>query len=702
MNGQYDLSLVALSVLVAVVASYTAFGLSERITRSSGRTAMLWLGGGSLAMGIGIWSMHFIGMLAFSLPIPIVYDLWITGGSLLVAVLVSALALHVAAATGELTWPRMSAGAALMAIGISLMHYSGMAAIAIAPGIEYDPLLFATSVTIAFVASLAALWIISALLRGGHSRGGPAIRLAAALVMGAAVSGMHFTGMAAAHFAPDAVCLFPAGSVDQFWLAVTIAVGTLALLALTMLGSLFQAHLDSRTSLLNASLRAANEELVHLATHDPLTGLPNRTLLGDRIERALVDADRSGGCFAILFLDLDRFKVVNDSAGHQVGDALLRAMAHRIHGCLRRSDTLSRLGGDEFVVLLKDLDRPEAAADLARKILAALRPAFRIEPHELHMSATVGISVYPGDGTSAEALLANADAAMYHAKQSGRNAYKFFAPAMNAFAHERLELETGLRRALQENELELHYQPKVDIDSGAVVSLEALARWRHPTRGLVPPSAFIPIAEDCGLIGPLGEWVLRTACAQNRAWQEAGLKPMRVAVNVSAKQFRQTRLLEFVRSVLEETGLDARYLEIELTESTVMSNAEESVRLLKSLSDMGVHIAIDDFGTGYSSLAYLKRLPLNVLKVDRSFVTDLARSPDDASIVQAVISMAHSLRLKVIAEGVETREQLDLLKALGCDQFQGFYYSTAVDAAGAARFMALLERAPEPEAAETP
>ena len=695
MNGQYDFSLVALSVLVAVVASYTALGLAERITRSSGRDGMLWLAGGSSAMGIGIWSMHFIGMLAFRLPIQVVYDFWITAGSLLAAVLVSAVALRVAAVPGGMAPMRMVASAALMATGISLMHYSGMAAIAIAPGIRFDPALFAASVAVAFVASLAALWIMAALVRGRADSRMP-VRIAAALVMGAAISGMHFTGMAAAHFAPDSVCIVEAGSVDQFWLAITIAIGTLALL-----GSMVQSHLDSRTALLDASLRAANQELIHLATHDALTGLPNRTLLGDRIERVLADADRSGGCFAILFIDLDRFKVVNDSAGHHVGDTLLRAMAHRIHGCLRRNDTLARLGGDEFVVLLKDLDRPESAADMARKILAALKPAFRIEPHELHMSATVGISVYPGDGTTVEALLTNADAAMYHAKQSGRNGYKFFAPAMNAFAHERLELESGLRHALQEGQFELHYQPKVDIDSNEVVSLEALVRWRHPTRGMVGPNAFIPIAEESGLIGPLGEWVLRTACAQNRAWQDAGLKPMRVAVNVSAKQFRHGKLLELVRGVLDETRLEARYLEIELTESTVMSNAEESVGILESLSAMGVHIAIDDFGTGYSSLAYLKRLPLDVLKVDRSFVTDLARSQDDVSIVQAVISMAHSLRLKVIAEGVESGEQLDRLKALGCDQFQGFYYSTPVDAEAAAAFMPLVSDPPEARSDQT-
>jgi predicted signal transduction protein with EAL and GGDEF domain len=375
-----------------------------------------------------------------------------------------------------------------------------------------------------------------------------------------------------------------------------------------------------------------------------------------------------------------------------VGDALLRATARRIQDCLGRADTLARLGGDEFVVILKELERPEDAADTVRQIMAALHPAFRLEAHVLHMTATLGISVHPADGNTVEVLLKNADAAMYDAKQSGRNTFKFFTPAMNAFTSERLELENGLRRALQEDEFVLHYQPKVDIVSGEVVALEALIRWKHPIRGLVGPAAFIPIAEETGLIGAIGEWVLETACAQARAWQDAGLVPVRIAVNLSAKQFRQTHLVEFVQAVLHASGLQPRYLVLELTETTLMSQPDESVRILQTLRRMGVSIALDDFGTGYSSLAYLKRLPLDIIKIDRSFITDLGRTREDAAIVQAVISLAHSLHLTVIAEGVETREQLERLTALGCDHFQGYYFSPPVDAAGARRFMA-----PHPE-----
>ena len=686
MHGHHDPSLVALSILVAIAASYTGLSMVERVTHSDGRAKLTWLAGGSLSMGIGIWSMHFIGMLAFSLPIPVTYDLSITAASLLVAVMVSGLALHVAHAPA-LGARRMSGAAALMALGIVLIHYIGMAAIPIVPAIRYEPLLLAASVAIAFVASLAALYLMFSLRQRSACSG--FIGLAAATAMGCGISGMHFTGMAAAHFSGDSLLgIGDSGSIDQFWLAITITVGTMSLLAITVWGSAFQAHLASRTEKLDASLQTANEKLVHLSTHDWLTGLPNRRLLGNRIGKALVDAERDGGTFALILIDLDRFKIVNDSVGHALGDALLRAVSRRIQGCLRDADTLARLEGDEFLVLLNEVDRPETAADAVRLITDALRPAFRLESQVLHVTATLGISVYPDDGITTQTLLKNADAAMYHAKQNGRNTFRFFTPAMDTFASDRLEVENGLRRALQEDEFVLHYQPKVDIDSGKVVALEALIRWNDPDRGLVQPSAFIPIAEESGLIGPIGEWVLRTACAQAKAWQLAGLMPMRIAVNLSANQFRQTHLHDFVREVLRETGLQATYLELELTESTVMSQPEESVRILKSLSGMGVSIAIDDFGTGYSSLAYLKRLPLDVLKIDRSFITDLASSHDDASIVRAVISMAHSLRLKVIAEGVETREQVELLRALGCDQFQGYYYSRAVDAVDARRFMA--------------
>ncbi len=626
MEGRYDALLVTLAILVAVAASYTALNLAARRPTQTGRASLAWLLAGSMSMGIGIWSMHFIGMLAFSLPIPIAYDPVLTALSLLFAVGASALALHVVGAA-TIRPGRMIASAALMGGGISLMHYAGMAAIEIAPGIEYDLPLLVASILIAF--------------------------------------------------------------------------GALGLLGITVLSSVFEAHLQGPTQRLNESLRQANAELTHLATHDPLTGLPNRALLADRIGQAIVEARKDASRFAVLFVDLDRFKFVNDSVGHRIGDALLRAAAHRINARLGRADTLARLGGDEFVVLLKAIGTPQRAADVARQIRRELETAFRIDVHELHISATIGICVYPTDGNSVDMLLTNADAAMYHAKQAGRDTFQFFTPEMNAFAQERLEIENGLRRALQNDEFVLHYQPKVDIGSGEVCAMEALVRWRHPTRGLVGPDVFIPVAEETGLIGPLGEWVLRTACRQNKAWQQAGLKPMRMAVNLSAKQFRQSRLLDFIRRTLDSTGLEARYLELELTESTVMSHPEESVRILQSLSSMGVHIAIDDFGTGYSSLAYLKRLPLDKLKVDRSFVKDLASNPDDASIVQAVISMAHSLRLKVIAEGVETVEQLELLRSLGCDQFQGFYFSAAVAAPEARRFMDPITAAADATAAAT-
>ncbi len=626
MEGRYDALLVTLAILVAVAASYTALNLAARRPTQTGRASLAWLLAGSMSMGIGIWSMHFIGMLAFSLPIPIAYDPVLTALSLLFAVGASALALHVVGAA-TIRPGRMIASAALMGGGISLMHYVGMAAIEVAPGIEYDLPLLVASILVAF--------------------------------------------------------------------------GALGLLGITVLSSVFEAHLHGPTQRLNESLRQANAELTHLATHDPLTGLPNRALLADRIGQAIVEARKDASRFAVLFVDLDRFKFVNDSVGHRIGDALLRAAAHRINARLGRADTLARLGGDEFVVLLKAIGTPQRAADVARQIRRELETAFRIDVHELHISATIGICVYPTDGNSVDMLLTNADAAMYHAKQAGRDTFQFFTPEMNAFAQERLEIENGLRRALQNDEFVLHYQPKVDIGSGEVCAMEALVRWRHPTRGLVRPDVFIPVAEETGLIGPLGEWVLRTACRQNKAWQQAGLKPMRMAVNLSAKQFRQSRLLDFIRRTLDSTGLEARYLELELTESTVMSHPEESVRILQSLSGMGVHIAIDDFGTGYSSLAYLKRLPLDKLKVDRSFVKDLASNPDDASIVQAVISMAHSLRLKVIAEGVETVEQLELLRSLGCDQFQGFYFSAAVAAPEARRFMDPITAAADATATAT-
>jgi predicted signal transduction protein with EAL and GGDEF domain len=342
---------------------------------------------------------------------------------------------------------------------------------------------------------------------------------------------------------------------------------------------------------------------------------------------------------------------------------------------LRKADTLARLGGDEFVLILNEIAGPQGAEAVASKVLADIARPVLVSELELHISASIGISICPDDGTDAETLLQHADAAMYHAKNKGRGAYQFFAPAMNAFARDRLELENGLRRALEQREFVLHYQPKVDVRTGRVDSAEALVRWRHPTRGLVPPLDFVPLAEETGLIIPIGEWVIREACRQAYAWQAAGLRPLRVAVNLSAKQFKQTNLVESIRTALRLARLEPRFLEIELTESAVMQDAEQSIEILRELSELGVRISVDDFGTGYSSLSYLRRLPLDKLKIDRAFIRELATSRDDAEIVRAIVSLAHTLRLKVIAEGVETPEQLEFLRTLGCDQYQGYHYS---------------------------
>ena len=410
-------------------------------------------------------------------------------------------------------------------------------------------------------------------------------------------------------------------------------------------------------------------------------------LLSDRLAQATAQSERYSRGFAVMVVDLDRFKSINDSLGHIAGDDLLKEMATRLSQQLRKADTLARLGGDEFVLVLNEISGPRDAETVASKVLAGMAQPVTLSGLEVQISASIGISVFPEDGVDAETLLQHADAAMYHAKKNGRNAFQFFAPVMNAFARERLEIESGLRRALVQGEFELHYQPKVEVSSGRIDSAEALIRWRHPKRGLTAPSGFIPIAEETGLIVPIGEWVLFEACRQARAWQTSGMQPLRIAVNLSAQQFKQKSLVTTVREALAAAGLDPGYLELELTESAVMHDAESSIQVLRQLSDLGVRISVDDFGTGYSSLSYLRRLPLDKLKIDRSFIREVAASRDDAEIVRAIVSLAHSLHLKVIAEGVETAEQLTFLRGLGCDQYQGFHCSPPVPADEFEHFM---------------
>jgi diguanylate cyclase (GGDEF)-like protein len=416
-----------------------------------------------------------------------------------------------------------------------------------------------------------------------------------------------------------------------------------------------------------------DDRVRHIAFHDDLTSLPNRLMLTQRLDQALSRHRRAATKLAILYMNLDRFKVINDSLGHEVGDVLLRQVADRLRAQMREGDTLSRVGGDEFVVLIENYENSIDISACAQRLVEQLGLPYVLGNKDCHVTPSIGISIFPSDGSDSQALLKAADVAMYRAKETGRNNYQYYLPSMNVHTLERLELESDLRRALERGEFLLHYQPKVEIRSGLITGVEALLRWKHPLRGLVPPLDFIPLAEETGLIVPIGEWVLATACAQNQAWQGRALPRLSIAVNLSARQFADSALLAKLTRIIQTSGLDPALLELEITESVVMSDGESAVGVLDKLKSIGVQIAMDDFGTGYSSLAYLKRFPIDTLKVDRSFIRDIPGNSGDMKITRAIIAMAHGLRLKVVAEGVETADQLQFLQSQSCDAVQGYF-----------------------------
>jgi len=439
------------------------------------------------------------------------------------------------------------------------------------------------------------------------------------------------------------------------------------------------AMIGGRISRLRERLRSSNEELRsalgavrQMATHDHLTGMPNRVLFNEELQRALARAERHARPVTLFFMDLDRFKNINDTLGHQFGDRVLQEAAKRLSGCVREGDIIARLGGDEFVLLVEELGDPPALTEIARKLLTAVADLGTIDGQDLNISLSIGICAYPADGRDAKTLLAGADIAMYRAKDQGRNGYCFYSAELQSHTPEKLALEAGLRHGLERQEFRIHYQPKIDMASGEITGVEALLRWQHPEKGLLLPEKFIHLAEETGLIVPIGLWTLREVCTRAKSWKEAGLPRMPVAVNLSAIQFSQEQLVPQLAEILESTGMDPEILELEITESMVMHDPEQAVKLMQNLRAMGVRLTIDDFGTGYSSLGYLKRFPINSLKVDRSFVRDLPHSSDDIAITRAVIAMAHSLQMNVIAEGVELKEQFDVLRKEGCDEFQGY------------------------------
>jgi diguanylate cyclase (GGDEF)-like protein/PAS domain S-box-containing protein len=433
--------------------------------------------------------------------------------------------------------------------------------------------------------------------------------------------------------------------------------------------------------------RAMALRMTYLARHDSLTDLPNRALLNDRLSQAMVLAQRHAKKMALLFLDVDHFKHINDTLGHAVGDRLLQSIAQRLRASVRNSDTVSRQGGDEFVILLADLTRIEDVAVSADKIMLSLRAPHHIDPHDLHVTVSMGIVIYPDDGTEAETLMKHADFAMYHAKDRGRDNYQFFRPDMSARAVARQSLENDLRRAQERREFVLHYQPVVGLQTGAIIGAEALIRWRHPRRGLMLAAQFIPVAEECGFIVAIGQWALREACHQARLWRDAGQPPLRIAINISTVELRTEGFVAGVQAILAETGLEPHLLELELTETFLMQDSETTAVVLQALKTLGVQLALDDFGTGYSSLSHLRRFPIDTLKIDQSFVRNVTTNADDAGIVSAVVSMGKSLGMRVVAEGVETREQVAFFQAQRCTEAQGHYFSPAMDAGDFTRLL---------------
>ncbi|HIV72140.1 MAG TPA: bifunctional diguanylate cyclase/phosphodiesterase [Candidatus Aquabacterium excrementipullorum] len=677
MPSSYETWTVVASVLLAMFASFVALDLAKRVRTADRAIARAWLIGGSVTMGIGIWAMHFVGMMAFKLPISVGYDALYTLVSAMAAVGVSYMALWVAS-RNKLTCLRLTGGATAMGVGICAMHYLGMHAMEMDPGIVWDWRLVAASAGIAVGASAVALLIFFWLR---NLQGLPALlwQITAAMVMGVAIAGMHYTGMAAAAFPLGTVCT-SSSELRGDTLGVMVGAASMLLLSMTLLTSIMDARTQSRTNKLAASLQVANQELKHIAFKDPLTGLANRLVFEDQLDSAVLRAQEGNRRLGILFIDLDGFKPINDSFGHAVGDEVLKQVGQRLSQVARPGDVVARVGGDEFLMLLENHPDRATAAAVAMSVREALSKAFEVDGRGMHLSCSIGIVIHPDHGPRAR-LIANADAAMYAAKRAGGAVHCFYEADMANDAEMQIALQRDLRQSLDQGGkgLELYYQPKIHAQSRQTAAVEALIRWHHPTRGTVSPAQFIPVAERFGLIGALGDWVINDAFRQMRQWQKEGLR-MRVAVNLSMHQLRQNDLVERVAKALREHKIEPDLVTFEVTESAAMEDTQTSLRMFDQLAALGVRLSIDDFGTGYSSLSYLRKLPARQLKIDRSFINDLKPEGDARAIVNAVVQLAHALGLHVVAEGVETAEQERILMEIGCDALQGFRYAKPMPA----------------------
>jgi diguanylate cyclase (GGDEF)-like protein len=690
MTGTYSLELVGLSFVVAVAASYVAFALAAHIASTKGWSAAYWLAGGAIAMGTGIWSMHFVGMLAFKLPIAMSYDLQTTVASLIIAIVVSGFALYIVSERVLGAWT-LGIGAIAMGLGIALMHYTGMAAMDIAPPLTYDTLLVAASIAISVAASGLAL-ALAFMLRSEVMAHGMWKRLLGALAMGTGICAMHYVGMQAANFAPGTVCTAPGTQVDQQWLAVAVAACTFLFLAATMLILTIDVRLAHQ-------LDAANARIAALAREDPLTGLANRRTFLDHLDAALRTRNRDHSELAVLFLDLDGFKDINDTLGHAAGDALLIEVADRLRGAVRQNDFVARFGGDEFAVLQTHIASPADAGTLAEKIGRVVAAPYAIGHDDVAVTASIGIAQTTASTNTPTDIMVQADLALYRAKDDGRNRYRFHDSDLDRQVHTRVLLARELHLAMARGELELMYQPQVEIATGRIVSLEAKVRWNHPSRGIVAPSVFIPIAERAGIILAVGEWGLDEVCRQLRVWQDHGLEAPFVAIDVSGAQLKAAAdIVGSFKTCLGKYGIEPRQIELEFSEPVLMHAAQRHATTLDTFRDLGFRMAIDDFGDGYSCLRYLSHAPVQRLKLPRSLVVGALSCEASARAVRASVQVGRELGADVIADGVETRAQATFLFAAGCEQAQGPFFAPVLSAAEATM---LLRHAPAAAAMQT-
>jgi diguanylate cyclase (GGDEF)-like protein len=694
----HDALLVACSLLIAGFAAYAGLDASQRLRGVDKRLAARWWFFGSLAMGSGLWAANFTALLALTLPTATGYAPGLTVLSWGAAVAASALALFVAS-RDPLAWPRLWAAALVVGGGFAAMHFVGIAALQMAPAIAWN---WQVQVAAAVIAVCASATSLEAFCLVRSTRSGRGFRFASAAAMGGLVCAMHYVGVAAANFAGESFCLGADGLSGRNLGPLLVACGVAVAGASLLVGQL-ETRMRAQASGLNARLRSANERLRQRALRDPLTGLPNRLLFEKLLSKSLqrlaasVADGRDGAKVVVLFIDLDGFKPVNDALGHAVGDLVLKEVAMRLRASVRAGDTVARLGGDEFVLLMECETALVDPVIAARRIVEAVGQTIPTPQRPIQISCSVGIATYPEHGPR-ERLVAHADAAMGEAKRAGGNTWAHFEQRLEGPRPEMLGLQNDLRHAIEQGQLALHYQPKVDGRTGATHGVEALLRWIHPQHGFVSPVTFIPLAERFGLIGKLGNWVIDEACRQIEAWAAEGVR-MNVAINLSVHQLRENDLVERIERALLRHGIEADQLLCEITESVAMGDVKATQEAFSGLSRIGVLLSIDDFGTGYSSLSYLRRLPARQLKIDRSFVMDLETSSDARAIVSAVVHLAHDLGLGVVAEGVETAGQRDVLASLDCDELQGYLFAKPMRAHEVLPWIAARTAAPAAAAA---